>query len=1599
MSSVATSSRNKSKFKDLETPPPIKTKVKTKGYMVTVNEMVGNAVVVRDYEQENLDYLSRNSPHPSASQPVIDIEYDVKQQLDKIYNQQPPKINKKILEPSRTSIRKSTVTLKDAPSPKQKQTNNAKNYARKTEAKYDASEEEETKNEQKYSTYIEQKYSIPADNNDDNNNGSSKNVDDEDTDDYGDDDYEEDDDFEGDTTENEDQDSIQSSTLESEKNVSEINTLNRLRGALEVVINALNAGGINNDEIYDFLNAANGIESLTRKQDGLVSRILAAIDALAGEGYKEVQMLLANGALNVLTIIISSSCEDENGDDNLQLEALSVMLNLVLAGYSNELNQQKRVSKSGVFLGINELDFVVEKLLRLLLNIAETNSQLQSRQETACKIIKCIAGVGGAESVSRLQNDRKIDGLRLLLEILERTDPNDDLNFKVNVSSCVLSLLVHSRSNALYVNSYSGSRGTSGTSVVATAIDAYADDKDIQRLAAPATQQLFKSNRDSSDGSSVVQRSRPSTAHSSSTRHGTFFGTYTKKQATANNMTSKNIRNGGTSIPKYVPGQWGTPSMETLTREYKEVVRTIAGIRHTDNKGRRDGRGLTADAMNAINRCEKRKKYLIDQIRKIELDRTYRMRARAKRKFGKRKKNGSMPALHSVTSPQNPYIPHKRKQNQQKIPPTSPSKRGPIDAGEPPSVEKIEDRVRRKFKDRYSPPKDATWYTGNFAKDVQQLKTKLGLDGSVGSLKRNFKSLRARADPNGPSLSKAVQPPPGLEAPQWNGGKNRNDVEIAMALIDRTSIPEKSPYASMPRFIVTMEDAEIFAPSQLSKLQAVQSEIDSIKPFGSNAPNRKQRRPQTATGIGSNNKRTKKKRPRRVRPMTSTGIRSDTNKSRLTGINKRPVSSPGNRNQLSRIAARKKSREEINRRNKNASRMRNVSSAPLLGRDNNANDPATNNVMSKQSNNAPLIKLDNIDEIDTISATERGGKKKGRKITGPVMIPNSKFRNRPKTAPIKRKKKKKKKKVQQIISVEVIDASRIETSKKYKRRKRQNATFSKSVKRRAKSKMEKLQEKSAVKIQAIARGKLGRKSVEEKKQQLAAATNIQRIIRGKLDRKVVQQKVSEIESAKKIQALQRGKQDRERVQKLKEQRDAARRIQSLQRGKVQRARVAKMRNEAKAAQHIQKVSRGKLARKRVAKIKDERNAAQHIQRIGRGKMARKRVAKLKDEEKAAAHIQRITRGKQARKRVQSIKIQRSKLWDKIWDDENQAYYYEHSETGESTWEQPGEYFSDVETEEEVATLEVGVEAATEVVTGTPMQSNASPIYNATTSSGAEQGEEEHYDEEEQYLRKEEELKKMLTAPMPPPSVSITTITTNEMDETNNTDENTTEINRMELGMQVMAMAKGWSDHYPGVISSTNDDGTYDVSFDDGDYQSNIPIANIYIKNDMNDVQATTNDKDTGIDLQSKKQQQKYKIGSYIKATCADWNDWYPGLIDTYDINSNTYQVRFDDGDVKSYLPESSIKNIVESDLNESSNNADLKEEIMNEKSDLQKQLNELSNRNYDDHNFDEKSTGNKPESAEQNTKRWFDPNDDDGDSSETSYSDDDNEYGEDDDFL
>ena len=151
---------------------------------------------------------------------------------------------------------------------------------------------------------------------------------------------------------------------------------------------------------------------------------------------------------------------------------------------------------------------------------------------------------------------------------------------------------------------------------------------------------------------------------------------------------------------------------------------------------------------------------------------------------------------------------------------------------------------------------------------------------------------------------------------------------------------------------------------------------------------------------------------------------------------------------------------------------------------------------------------------------------------------------------------------------------------------------------------------------------------------------------------------------------------------------------------------------------------------------------------------------------------------------------------------------------------------------------------------------------------------------------------------------------------------------MELGLQVMAKAEGWSDHYSGVISSVNQNGTYDVSFDDGDYQSNIAPDNIYEK--IGKVETTAH---------STEGQQTFKVGDYVNATCEEWNEWYPGLIDSFDANAKTYCVRFDDGDMKPSLPESCIQLIegtskkTDSIANPPSTN--LRDDIQNEKSGLQ----------------------------------------------------------------
>ena len=89
-------------------------------------------------------------------------------------------------------------------------------------------------------------------------------------------------------------------------------------------------------------------------------------------------------------------------------------------------------------------------------------------------------------------------------------------------------------------------------------------------------------------------------------------------------MQSRASHQDNGDFDNYTPGQW-TPSLETLAREFKEVVKTAHRIRINGALVKTEGKELSEEAALAIARCEARRNYLLEQIREHELD-VYRKR-------------------------------------------------------------------------------------------------------------------------------------------------------------------------------------------------------------------------------------------------------------------------------------------------------------------------------------------------------------------------------------------------------------------------------------------------------------------------------------------------------------------------------------------------------------------------------------------------------------------------------------------------------------------------------------------------------------------------------------------------------------------------------------------------------------------------------------------------------------------------------------------------------------------------------------------------------------------------------------------------------------
>ena len=104
---------------------------------------------------------------------------------------------------------------------------------------------------------------------------------------------------------------------------------------------------------------------------------------------------------------------------------------------------------------------------------------------------------------------------------------------------------------------------------------------------------------------------------------------------------------------------------------------------------------------------------------------------------------------------------------------------------------------------------------------------------------------------------------------------------------------------------------------------------------------------------------------------------------------------------------------------------------------------------------------------------------------------------------------------------------------------------------------------------------------------------------------------------------------------------------------------------------------------------------------------------------------------------------------------------------------------------------------------------------------------------------------------------------------------------LKQGDQVEAMCDEWKQYYNGTITNLNSDGTYNITFDDGEQKTNVT------KNQL--------------------KQFSLKINDQVEATCDEWkNVYYKGKITN--VNSTgTYNITFDDGERKYGVEKNKIK--------------------------------------------------------------------------------------------
>ncbi|CAK4665469.1 unnamed protein product [Aphanomyces euteiches] len=132
------------------------------------------------------------------------------------------------------------------------------------------------------------------------------------------------------------------------------------------------------------------------------------------------------------------------------------------------------------------------------------------------------------------------------------------------------------------------------------------------------------------------------------------------------------------------------------------------------------------------------------------------------------------------------------------------------------------------------------------------------------------------------------------------------------------------------------------------------------------------------------------------------------------------------------------------------------------------------------------------------------------------------------------------------------------------------------------------------------------------------------------------------------------------------------------------------------------------------------------------------------------------------------------------------------------------------------------------------------------------------------------------------------------------DETSDEENkRFKEGEKIEALYKGKTKYYPGVIARVRSNGTYDVDYDDGEKEKEVPAKFIRSKQ-------SSSPKKSSDDSDADKNTKKFKEGEKVEAQYKGKAKFYPGVISRCRLNE-TYDIDYDDGEKETGVSGSLIR--------------------------------------------------------------------------------------------